>query len=143
MRASDRVREFIKKHEALRLKAYKCPAGVWTIGYGHTKGVSPSDVITLQQAEKFFNEDVKSSEISVLRLVRKPLTQNQFDALVSFVFNIGAGKFQDSTLLRIINTNPNDQDIDRQFKRWVYSKGVILPGLKTRREEESKIYHEK
>lgn len=140
MRISSRGIELIKRHEGLVLRSYLCPAKVWTIGYGHTRGVKGGQVITKEQAEKFLKEDLKSCELTILRLVRKPLTQNQFDALVSFVFNIGAGNFQNSTLLKRINKNPTDPDIKRQFNRWVYAKGEVLSGLIKRREEESNLY---
>ena len=68
------------------------------------------------------------------------LTQNQFDALVSFVFNVGAGNFRSSTLLKRLKSNPNDPDIENQFKKWVYDNGKVLPGLVRRRDEEAKLY---
>lgn len=140
MRVSSRGVELIKKHEGLRLDAYLCPAGVWTIGYGHTRGVRPGDRIKEHMAEQYLREDLKSSELTVLRLVRHRLNQNQFDALVSFVFNVGAGNFQGSTLLKKINENPRDHDIKAQFKRWVYANKKVLPGLVIRRSEEAELY---
>lgn len=132
--------ELIKKHEGLRLDAYLCPAGVWTIGYGHTKNVRPGDRITQHLAEQYLRDDLRDAELTVLRLVRHSLNQNQFDALVSFVFNLGAGNFQSSTLLKKINENPRDHDIKAQFKRWVYANKKVLPGLVTRRNEEAELY---
>lgn len=140
MKTSNNGIELIKRHEGLVLQAYLCPAGVWTIGHGHTRGVKPSDRINPQQAEQFLREDLRSAETIVLRLVRKPLTQNQFDALVSFVFNIGAGNFQASTLLRRVNENPLNPDIRGELGRWIYAKRVVLPGLVKRRKDEADLY---
>jgi lysozyme len=139
MKTSQRGIELIKKHEGLRLAAYLCPAGIPTIGYGHTKGVKLGQVITETEAEQFLIEDLKTSEQEIdshnLRL-----NQNQFDALVSFVFNVGAGNFRSSTLLRRVRLNSNDNDIENQFKRWVYANGRVLPGLVKRRNDEAKLY---
>lgn len=143
MKASERGLDLIKSFEGLRLKAYKCPAGVWTIGYGHTKGVAEGMMITITQADKFLREDIEDSERAVCRLVKSKITQSQFDALVSFVFNTGEGNFSRSTLLRKVNINPNNPDISREFKRWVYANGVILTGLKRRRDAEASLYFSK
>ena len=140
MKTSERGIELIKKFEDFRSEAYKCPAGVWTIGYGHTGGVKPGDRVTETEAEGFLRKDVESSEKIVLTLVKKPINQNQFDALVSFVYNTGSGNFAGSTLLRKINSNPQDEGIKKEFQKWVYAKGVKLPGLVSRREKESNLY---
>lgn len=139
MKTSDNGIEFIKKHEGLRLKAYLCPSGKPTIGYGHTKGVKLGDVITEEEAEQLLREDliVVENEINRHNL---NLNQNQFDALVSFVYNVGIGNFRSSTLLKKIKANPNDESIANEFKRWVYSNGKRLPGLVKRREEEAELY---
>lgn len=139
MKTSQRGIELIKKHEGLRLSAYLCPAGVPTIGYGHTKGVKLGQVITEAEAEQFLIEDLKTSEQEIDRH-NLQLNQNQFDALVSFVFNVGAGNFRSSTLLRRVKLNPDDRDIENQFKRWAYAKGRVLPGLVKRRNDEAKLY---
>ena len=139
MKTSDKGIEFIKRHEGLRLAAYLCPAGVPTIGYGHTKGVRLGQVITEAEAEQFLIEDLKTSEQEI-DSHNLQLNQNQFDALVSFVFNVGAGNFRSSTLLRRVRLNSNDYDIENQFKRWVYAKGRVLPGLIKRRNDEAKLY---
>ena len=139
MRTSRKGIEFIKAHEGLRLDAYLCPAGVPTIGYGHTHGVKMGDRITAEQAEKFLIGDLIVAETEVNRY-GLDLTQNQFDALVSFVYNIGAGNFRSSTLLKRLKANPNDPDIANQFMRWVYGDGKVLPGLIRRREDEAKLY---
>lgn len=139
MKTSKAGIELIKRHEGLRLAAYLCPAGIPTIGYGHTKGVKLGQVISEEEAEQFLREDLKTSEQEIDRQ-NLQLNQNQFDALVSFVFNVGAGNFRSSTLLKRVRLNPNDPDIDRQFKRWVYANGRILPGLIKRRNDETKLY---
>ena len=139
MRTSRKGIEFIKAHEGLRLDAYLCPAGVPTIGYGHTHGVKIGDRITAEQAERLLIGDLIVAETEVNRY-GFDLTQNQFDALVSFVFNVGAGNFRSSTLLKRLKASPNDPDIANQFKRWVYGGGKVLPGLARRRNEESKLY---
>ncbi|BEM36217.1 hypothetical protein SME06J_49090 (plasmid) [Serratia marcescens] len=84
---------FIKQFEGLPLSAYQCPANVWTIGYGHTAGVQPGNMITEQEADNCLRLDIAESVRAVNRLVKVTLTSNQFDALVSFVFNLGAGNF--------------------------------------------------
>ena len=139
MKTSNEGIEFIKRHESLRLNAYLDPVGIPTIGYGHTYNVKMGDRITEEQAEKFLIGDLIVAETEVNRY-GFDLTQNQFDALVSFVFNVGAGNFRSSTLLKKLKANPNDPDIANQFKRWVYGGGKVLPGLVRRRNEEAKLY---
>lgn len=139
MRTSRKGIEFIKAHEGLRLDAYLCPAGVPTIGYGHTHGVKMGDRITEEQAEKFLIGDLAVAESEVNRYGLN-INQNQFDALVSFVYNVGAGNFRSSTLLKMVKANPNDPDIAKQFSRWVYGGGKVLPGLVRRRNDEAKLY---
>lgn len=139
MKTSDKGIEFIKRHEELRLKAYRCPAGVWTIGYGSTGGVRPGDVITVAQAEKLLKQDLKTAEDEINRHLL-PLKQHQFDSLTSLVFNIGIGAFRKSTLLKRLKMDVNHPDIENQFNRWVYGGGKILPGLVRRRREEANLY---
>jgi len=103
MKVNSRGLQLIKHFEGFFLQAYLCPAEVLTIGYGHTADVQPGDVITAQQADTFLLEDVSESERAVNRFVTVPLTQNQFDALVSFVFNLGGHNFKSSTLLIKLN----------------------------------------
>lgn len=131
--------ELIKRHEGLRLGAYLDAAGVWTIGYGSTGGVRPGDVITEAQAEALLREDIRTAEREVGRH-KLNINQNQFDALVSFTFNVGSGNFRSSTLLKRIKENPDHPDIANQFRRWVYGGGKVLPGLIKRRAEEAKLY---
>ena len=139
MKISNKGIELIKRHEGLVLKAYRCPADKWTIGYGHTLNVKSTDVINKEQAEYFLRQDVKSAESDVNR-EKLNLTQNQFDALVSFVFNLGGGNFKKWTLLRKVKANPNDPTIRAEFERWIYAGGKVLNGLVKRRKEEADLY---
>ena len=136
---SNRGIDFIKGHEGFRAKAYKCPADVWTIGYGHTLNVKSTDVINKSQGEYFLRQDVEHAEREINKHNLK-LNQNQFDALVSFVFNLGVGNFAKSTLLRKAKVNTNDPSIRNEFGRWVYAGGKVLPGLVKRRNEEADLY---
>lgn len=133
MKTSDLIKQF----EGLKLKAYLCPAGVWTIGYGHTKGVKEGDIITQEQADKFLEDDLKYFEAEVNRLVKVKLGENQRAAIVSFVYNVGVGNFQSSTMLKRINEGKNAAD---QFIKWVYAKGKVSQGLVNRRKKEREIY---
>lgn len=132
--------EFIKKEEGLVLNAYLCPANVWTIGYGHTNGVKKGDKITEEQAEDFLVNDLLYSERVVNKMVKVKLNQNQYDALVSFVFNVGSGNFINSTLLKKLNTGANNDEICAELRRWVFSKGKKLPVLVARRQRECELY---
>lgn len=129
----------IKYFEGLRLKAYKDTGGVWTIGYGHTKGVKKGMVITEEEAEEFLRQDLLEAEKAVNRLVPYGLAQHQFDALVSLVFNIGTGAFKNSTLLRMMILG-DILGASKQFGRWVYDNGERLKGLIERREAERKLF---
>ena len=131
----------IKEFEGLRLVAYKCPAGVWTIGYGHTYNVKEGDIITEAQATEFLMEDISNAvDIVSGSTMDVELTQNQFDALVSFAFNVGVGAFKGSTLLKKINNSATLSEIETEFRRWNKSGGKILDILKIRREREIKLY---
>lgn len=132
----------IKKYEGLRLKAYKCPAGVWTIGYGHTNNVRPNDVLTIEQAHQLLLIDLKLVECAIIRNVKKPLNQAQFDACVSFVFNVGAGNFQKSTLLKKINSG-DYAGAANEFGKWVYANKKKMPGLVRRRAAEKALFIKK
>ncbi len=139
MKASPQAYTIIKEFEGLRLKAYKCPSGVWTIGYGHTEGITAGISITEDQAEEFLRQDIETIETQINAL-NLSLTQNQFDALVSFVFNLGIGNFRKSRLLSLIKADPYDNAIMDEFLKWVYSGGRVLPGLQRRRLSEMKLY---
>jgi lysozyme len=136
----------IKKWEGFKSKPYLCPAGVPTIGYGTTrypwgKKVSLNDgSINKNQAESCLMNDVRSFELSVDSLCRDDLTSNQFSAIVSFCYNLGATALRRSTLLKKINANPNAPDISKEFLKWVYAGGRKLKGLENRRKEEVQLY---
>ena len=140
MRTTAKGLALIKEFEGLRLEAYLCPAGVWTIGWGHTKGVKKGDRIDISTAEKYLREDIEEAERGIEKLVKVKLNDNQFSALVSFVFNFGETKFRSSTLLRVINTDPYSPNVAVQFRRWVYAGGQISQGLIRHREAEVKLY---
>lgn len=142
MKTSAKIKEFIKRHESLKLKSYLCPAGVLTIGYGHTgSDVYYGQTITQAEADKLFDKDLARFEERVTAYTQGvTLRQGQFDALCSLCYNIGAQAFSRSTLLRKVKANPNDSTIAAEFGRWVYAKGVRLPGLIVRRVEEAHIY---
>lgn len=131
--------ELLKAHEGYSSKAYLCPAGVWTIGYGHTGQVKDGDRCTREQAEEWLRQDVHVAEEDVNSLVRAKLSQNQFDALVSFVYNVGHGSFASSTLLRLLNEGRYDLAA-AQFPRWVYAGGKQLNGLVARRTDERELF---
>ena len=139
MKTSSKGIALIKEFEGLRLKAYKCPGGVWTIGYGHTAGVKSGMVITERYAEEYLKADLIAFE-KYLNGLGLAINQNQFDALISFIYNVGTGNFSSSTLLRKVRVNPLDNSIMDEYLKWVYSKGRVLPGLQRRRLAEMKLY---
>lgn len=143
MKISSRGISLLKAHEGLRLFAYQDSVGVWTIGYGHTKDVFPGQHISPSVAEEFLKQDLAWAEDCVNSSVKTPLSQNQFDALVSFVFNVGAGAFLDSTLLRLLNQNKFPEAAE-EFLRWnkgtVNGEKIVLPGLTNRRKAEQKLF---
>lgn len=136
---SDNGLNLIKCMEGLKTQAYKCPAGVWTVGYGHTRTAYQGMTVTFAQADDLLRSDVKVSEAAVNRYV-KDCTQNQFDALVSFVFNVGAGNFKNSTMLRLINEGRPAEEVAAEFGKWIYVKGKVSQGLVNRREFEKALY---
>ena len=141
MHASPYALLIIRQFEGLRLTAYRCPSGIWAIGYGHTCNVHKGDTITPSQADEYLLQDIQPIEAYLNNLRPSPnLTQNQFDALTSLIFNIGISAFSRSTLLKLIRQNPNDPTITAQFLRWIHSDGKVLPGLQRRRTEEAKLY---
>ena len=131
--------DLIKKFEGCRLIAYKCPSGVYTIGYGHTNGVKKGDKITQRQAEAYLREDVAKFENGVNKYVSAPLTQNQFDALISFCFNCGLGAFKNSTLRKKLNAK-DYAGAGKELLRWNKARGVVLEGLKRRRKAEKDLF---
>jgi lysozyme len=138
--------QLICEFEGLRLKPYLCSAKVPTIGYGNTyypngKRVTLLDEpITKEYAFEIFKVIADKFARRVLSMVKKPLTQNQFNALVSFAYNVGTGAFSTSTLLKKVNANPNDLTIQNEFARWTRANGKIVNGLVNRRKKESDVY---
>lgn len=142
MQTSNKGRGFIKGFEDLRLVAYPDPATggkPWTIGWGHTKGVKPGAQITQQQAEQFFSDDLAVFELTVNSAIKRPMTQNQFDAMVSLAFNIGGPEFAGSTLVKKFNAGDVLGAAD-QFPRWKFGKGKVMPGLVKRRAGERGVF---
>ncbi len=127
--------DLIKKWEGLRLKAYQDGGGVWTIGYGHTKTVTPTMRITAAQAEELLLQDVAWASEAVEQLVTVPLNFDQRSVLVSFVYNIGRTQFSTSTLLRVLNKGAYEK-AGQQLLRWVHDNGQFVQGLRNRREDE-------
>ena len=140
MQVSPRGRALIEKFEGLRLTAYQDLVGVWTIGYGHTgPDVKAGMTITQQQAEQLLINDLARFEKGVSALVQTPIGQNQFDALVSFSYNLGLGSLQQSTLLRLLNAG-NFQAAADQFPRWDHAGGKKVSGLTARRAAERQLF---
>ena len=139
MNISAEGKALIKKFEGCKLEAYRCAAGVWTIGYGTIKNVERGQTITQQEADEMFNHEMKEYETYVNTAVTVPLSQNQFDALVSWVFNLGNGNLQASTMLKVINSGDH-AGVPAQIKRWNKAGGKVLDGLIRRREAEALLY---
>lgn len=143
MKASRLLIEKIKEFEGFRSEAYKCSAGVWTIGYGHTSGVVKGQTITRADAERLLLRDLTMVEAYVEKLHVTSL-QHKFDALVDFAFNLGCNALEGSTLLRKIRACRPDEEIRAEFMRWVYAnvegKKRKLPGLVERRKWEADRY---
>ncbi len=145
MRTSINGIEVIKQFEGFSAKPYLCPANYLTIGYGHVisekekLSTHHSPLITKLQAEELLRHDLQKFESAISKLISVPLTQNQFDALVSFTYNLGAGALQRSTLRSKINRNEH-QLAATEFLKWVYAGGRKLAGLLARRQAESTLY---
>ena len=136
METSKLLFEKLMEFEGLRLEAYRDAAGVLTIGYGHTHDVREGDRISEYWARELLREDIERAAKQVLKL-GVCRTQGQLDALTSFVFNLGIGQLRKSTLLRVIKRKGSDEEIRREFMRWVYAGGKKMPGLERRREWEA------
>ncbi|EOW9290890.1 MAG: lysozyme [Vibrio sp.] len=135
----------IANEEGCRLKAYQCSADRWTAGMGHTGGITASTLLTEQQVAEYFVKDVASAETFVKKHIKRKPSQAEYDMMVSFVFNLGAGNFQTSTLLRKFNQGDN-QGACQQYPRWVYVNGKDCrieesdcPGIPKRRDKEMNI----
>ena len=139
MNISDRGLELIKEFEGCKLVAYLDSVNVPTIGYGHTKDVRIGDRCTKEQADEWLREDVQDAEACVNREVTAAINQNEFDALCSFVFNLGCGNFRKSTLLRKLNDSDYD-GASLEFSRWNMAGGLELAGLTRRRAAEEALF---
>ncbi len=140
MNISEKGINLIKEFEGCKLESYKCSAGVWTIGYGHTGAeVHEGMKITQEQAEQYLKTDLTIHCNNVEKLVNVPLNQNQFDALVSLEYNIGYNAFKSSTLLKLLNQKKYKEAAE-QFTRWKYAGGKVLAGLVRRREKEKALF---
>lgn len=149
MRLDKNGYDLIKEFEGFSDRPYKCSAGVWTIGFGSTyypggKRVTKDDPqISMEQADSMFKSVVDSFAVSVSKLIKSEVTQNQFNALVSFAYNVGIQALKNSTLLKYVNASPNDGNIAKQFLRWNKSGGREIKGLTNRRIKESALYYTK
>jgi lysozyme len=139
MSAPEDALALIRSSEGLSLKAYLCPAGKWTIGYGHTEGVTSGMVIDAAAAETLLAADVAALARNVDKLVSVTLTPNQRSALLSFVYNIGLQAFSRSRLLQLLNSG-DTAAVPAELKRWVYTRGRILNGLVIRRAREAALW---
>lgn len=138
-------RSLIEKFEGVRLKAYRCPSGIPTIGMGFTyyedgNPVRIGDRISLVRMNQLYNFKIKEVERQLNNLIKVELNNNQKSALISFLYNVGYGNFKRSKLLKVINNNPNDFRIHNEFMKWTTSKGKYLKGLENRRKEELQLY---
>ncbi|GKX53986.1 lysozyme [Leminorella grimontii] len=133
----------IKEFEGLELSKYRDAVGLWTIGYGHLirSGETFERSLTEQEAEALLRKDLLESERGIRRLVSVPLTQNQFDALVSFVFNVGVGRLATSTLLKKLNAQDYRGAAD-ELPKWNKAGGNVLPGLTRRRQAERALFNQ-
>ena len=141
MKASNKLIGKIKEFEGYRDKAYRDAAGVLTIGYGTTRNVKEGQTCTEEQAEEWLREDLELAERFVSTIPEID-TQGKFDAVVDFVYNCGIGAFENSTLLKKIKSHAPTEEIQAQFRRWVYAKGIELPGLVKRRNWEAQRWAE-
>lgn len=134
--------ELIKKFEGLRLKKYRCPAGYWTIGYGHCLKPDESfETITIDDAEYLLQEDLKLYTANVTKLITSKINNNQFSALISFAYNVGCGNFSKSTLLKKVNKGLH-LEVPAELIKWVHVNKVPYKGLLLRRAWESALYME-
>jgi len=139
MQGRDAARELLREFEGLRLGAYVCPGGVLTIGYGHTGTVRAGQTITLAEAERLLEADMRAVEEAMQPLITAPLNANQHGALLCFVFNIGLAAFRRSTLLARLNRG-DYKAVPHELQRWAHARGVRLPGLVRRREAETRLW---
>ena len=131
--------KLIKKFEGCELKSYQDSVGVWTLGYGHTKGVEEGQEITQDEAEEMLASELGEYEGYINDMVECDLEQHQFDALVAWVYNLGPTNLRSSTMLKRLNANDLD-DVPNQIKRWDKAGGKVLQGLVRRREAEALMF---
>jgi len=139
MKTSDVGRELIKEFEGCKQVAYQDSVGVWTIGYGHTKDVYEGQLAIKKSCDRFLEEDLEEFEGYVDSYVKVPLTQNQFDALVAWTFNLGPGNLSKSTMLKKLNAGDYDAVPD-EMRRWNKAGGEVLNGLVRRRDAEANLF---
>lgn len=138
---SERAVALVKQFEGCKLSAYRCSAGVPTLGYGHTRNVKMGDKCTQDQAEKWLLADLGATERTINEFVTVKINQNQRDALASFIYNLGAGNFKNSMLCRKLNSS-DYQGASAEFMRWIYAAGKPLDGLVRRRMAERALFDE-
>jgi len=149
MKLSDKGYELIKRFEGYSDRPYKCPAGISTIGYGNTYYPNGTKVkitdkqITKEYANEILAHTADEFAEDVLKLVKSKITVNQLNALTSFAYNVGVANLQKSTLLKLVNINPNDGNIAKEFLKWNKAAGKVLNGLTNRRIAESALYFTK
>lgn len=139
MKSSDTLITHIKASEGYRSRAYRCPAGVYTAGYGHTKGVTARTTCDKTTADRWLREDLAPCE-AFCSAIPQLDTQGKFDACVDFCFNLGVNAFRGSTLFKLIRSKAPADRVQEEFRKWVYAKGVQLPGLVKRRAWEASRY---
>lgn len=142
---TDQAFSLLKVFEGCELKAYKCPAGITTIGYGATRykdgsEIQMGDKITQKRADELLQYQLQYFERAVKNLIKVDLTEHQLSALVLLTYNIGVGNLSKSTLLKMLNKNPNDPALKVQWLKWCYAGGKIMKGLIRRRIEEWQVY---
>jgi len=148
MKLNEKGTVLLHHFEGLKLKAYKCPADVWTIGYGNTfyedgSKVKQGETVTKERANQLFDSVAVSFAKQITGSIKASLNENQFSSLVSFAYNVGVANFKKSTLLKKINLDKNDPSIFSEFLKWDKSLGKVLRGLTLRREAEANLYFEK
>ncbi len=138
---------FIKQKEGgLYLKAYQDSGGVWTIGWGSTydfdkqRKVIQGDIITQEQAQRWLEMETSKNAADIKSLVKVPLTNNMFNALISFVYNVGINAFKKSTMLKLLNSGADKNTVANQFDKWVFDNGVVVKGLINRRTAEKNLF---
>ena len=141
MKLGERGTEILKYFEGCKLTAYQDSVGVWTIGYGHTKGVYNGMTITQEEAEQMLLTELEEYEGYIENMVTVPLTQNQFDALVVWIYNLWQTNFKNSTLLKDLNAG-NYNAAGQEITRWNKAGGKVLAGLVKRREAEAELFNE-